>query len=66
MYLLSFLGQPEQREKMINYLKRLQVSMDLIVSQMNINGRQTSVNDLLSLFISRKQMKIVSAILKKL
>lgn len=66
MYLLSFLRQPEQRENMINYLRRLQVSMDLIVSQMNINGRQTSVNDLLSLFISRKQMKIVSAILKKL
>lgn len=66
MYLLSFLRQQEQREKMINYLRRLQVRMDLIVSQMNINGRQTSVNDLLSLFISRKQMKIVSAILKKL
>lgn len=66
MYFLSFLRQPEQRENMINYLRRLQVSMDLIVSQMNINGRQTSVNDLLSLFISRKQMKIVSAILKKL
>lgn len=39
MYLL-FWRQPEQREEMINYLTRLQVSMHLNVSQMNINDRE--------------------------
>lgn len=62
MYLLSFMRQPEQQEEMINYLTRLQVSMHLNVSQMNINDSQTSVHDFLSLFISRKQMKIVSTV----
>lgn len=66
MYLLSFMRQPEQQEEMINYLTRLQVCMHLNVSQMNINDIQTSVHDFLSLFISRKQMKIVSTVLKKL